>query len=737
MIRLLALLMAMASPAAAETARVFSGEHEGFTRLVIELPEIGDWAVGRTPMGYAFALDASSPPSYDLTRVWDRIPRTRLQGLRADPQTGVLQLTLACPCHVFPFEYRPGMVVLDIKDGPPPPGSSFETAFTGFSPAGTMADRQILPRILPLDPPRSLQGAYDWLAMTRPDGLIAASQNSAEPMAGGAMAGGAMAGGALSLQPLRDELLEQISRGAAVGVVDMVLPGPPPEVPDNDAATSWSQIRIGEMPGISIGDTRPPEGLTAEGGACIADEAVNLPAWGADRLPLDLLSEARSGLFGEFDRVEPDAVMQSIRLHLYLGFGAEAAQISTLLEGEGATENLRAYVSMARLIDGESDPSTPFVGMLGCDGPAALWAALALDRLPPGPQVNVAAIVRSFSALPPHLRRTLGPGLADRLLQRGDADLARIVRDAIQRSPDSTVAEVALLDAKAELQADRNEAARDFAQTSVSEGTDSADALIALVEAHFRDAEPLSPEIATALLAFQREAATGDEAAALQRALVLALALSDQTAAAFDLVEHAGVAEPDLWQVAQQRANDDDFLRQAVLPSGQQPPAVAPEVTLSVAMRLVDLGFPDAALEWLGPVSDEGPEQIRRVAARAELLRADARATLGLLGALDGPEDQVLRARALVQLGRIEPARQAYEAAGLPDEAARLLPWEADWPRLQAEGSDPWAVAAGIAAAPSRDETGPLARGNALVNESVAARAVLDALLSTVPTPSP
>jgi tetratricopeptide (TPR) repeat protein len=727
MIRLLSLLLLLALPATAETARVFSGEHEDFTRLVIDLPQAGDWTVGRTPMGYAFAANASSQTSYDLDRVWDRIPRTRLQALRADPETGALQLTLACPCHVFPFEYRPGMVVLDIKDGPPPPGSSFEAAFTGFPDTGRLADGQMLPTLRPPGQPPALQGRYDWLAVTRLDGPVAAGLTP--PLS--------LASGAVSLQPLRDELLEQISRGAAVGVVDMVLPGPPPDAPENSAATAWSQIRIGEMPGMSIVDPRQPEELTAEGGTCIADEAVNLPAWGVDRPPIELLSEARSGLYGEFDRVEPEAVMRSIRLHLYLGFGAEAAQIAELLDEGDRSEELRTYLSMARLVDGENDPSTPFLGMLGCDGAVALWAALALDRLPPGPQVNAAAIVRSFVALPPHLRRALGPGVADRLLQRGDADLARIVRDTIQRSPDSTVAEVALLDAKAELQADRNEAARDFAQASVDEGTDSPDPLIALVEAHFRDAEPLSPEIATALLAFQRETSSGAEAAKVQRALLLALALSDQTAAAFAMVEETGVQEPDLWQVAAKRASDDDFLREAVLSSGQAAPSVAPEVALSVASRLVDLGFPEAALAWLDPVSQSAPEEVRRVAAQAEFLLGDARATLDLLASLDSPEDQVVKAKALVQLGQIEPARQAFEAAGLPDEAARLLPWKADWPQVQAEGTGPWVGAAGVATVPAREETGPLARGNALVEESGAARAALDALLSAVPAPSP
>ncbi len=730
MIRFLALLLVMAFPAAAETARVFSGEHEGFTRLVVELPQSGAWTVGRTPMGYAFATNASSLTGYDLTRVWDRIPRTRLQALRADPETGVLQLTLACPCHVFPFEYRPDMVVLDIKDGPPPPGSSFETAFTGSVDPGLAeaAEAMPLPFSLPKPETAEVPGTYDWLERTKAEGPTTASASATLDMASGAM----------SLQPLRDELLEQISRGATVGVVDMVLPGPPPDAPEHIGDDlPWSQIRIGEMPGMTVGENRPPEGMTAEGGACIADETLNLPAWGLDRPALDLLSEARSGLYGEFDRVEADAVMQSIRLHLYLGFGAEALQIATLIESDAASEDVRTYVSMARLIDGESDPSTPFVGMLGCDGAAALWSALAQDRLPPGAQVNVEAIVRSFVALPSHLRRALGPGLAEKLLQRGDTDFARIVRDSIQRSPDSTVAEVALLDAKAELQADRNDTARDFAQASVAEGSQSVDALLALVEAHFRDAEPLSPEIASALVAFQREAATGQKAPALQRALVLALALSDQTPAAFAFVEEAGLEVPDLWQVAHQRANDDDFLRHAVLAPDQPPPPVKAEVALAVATRLVDLGFADAALAWLGPVGGNDPDPARRVAARAELLRGDARETLALLGALDAPEDQALRAKALVQLDRIEPARVAYEAAGLPDEAARLLPWEADWPRVQNEGTETWAVAAGVATMPPREETGPLARGTALVEESAAARAALDALLSTVPAPSP
>ena len=55
MIRLACLfLLSLALPALAETASIRSGEHDGFTRLVVELPSASGWTLGRTPMGYGF-----------------------------------------------------------------------------------------------------------------------------------------------------------------------------------------------------------------------------------------------------------------------------------------------------------------------------------------------------------------------------------------------------------------------------------------------------------------------------------------------------------------------------------------------------------------------------------------------------------------------------------------------------------------------------------------------------------
>lgn len=708
MIRFLALLLLICGPASAETARVISGEHADFTRLVVELPQATDWTLGRTAMGYAFATRTASQPAYDLSRVWDRIPRSRLQALRVDPETGVLQLALACRCHVFPFDYQPGMVVLDIRDGDPPPGSAFEAAFDP-TPVGQVATEE----------PAASTG-FDWVRLARAAGTGPRRDHAP-----------AFDAGSPSLDPLRDELLEQISRGAADGVIDMQLPGRPPKVAEAKADLPWAQVRIGEIPGVEVIDPKRPEkALRPDGGPCLPDERLAVGDWGGGRRPLDILAEARSGLYGEFDAVVPEAVLRAVRQHLYLGFGAEALQYAALLPDR--SEDLDILLSMARLIEGDADPSTPFAPMLGCDTAAAFWAALAHDRLPAGSEVNTDAIVRAFLALPPHLRLHLGDRLATRLLPR-DADAARMVRDAIERTPHVTEGAVALLDAKAELRGEHPETALPHAEAALSQGRSGPDALVALVEAHFQASEPLAPAVTEELMAFRAETGARPD---LDRAVVLALALSGQIDQALAL-ERPATVEADLWSVIARHARDDTLLRHAVLPEGATRPDVSDATGLAVATRLLALGFPDSARVWVGAIGPQDSADRKLVAAEAELARGDARQALSLLSGVSGPEADALRARARTQLGDLDGARQSLNAAGDTEAARRLAVWGRDWEDLEQGGSDAWARAAPYASAPVAADLGPLARGAALLEDSAAAREALAALLASVPPPAP
>lgn len=709
MIRLLWLFLFLAAPLQAETARVLSGEHADFTRLVIELPKAERWTLGRTGSGYAFAAISDEQPAYDLSSVWQRIPRSRLTTLDADPATGALSLGLGCDCHVFPFEYGAGIVVLDIKEGPAPPGSAFEAPFRPDAPTASAATAS--------------QG-YDWLADAKPRDV----RNAADlPLP--------LDTGTISLQPLRDELLEQIAKGAADGVVDMELPGKPQKVPVIEhAELPWSNIRIGEDAGVTV---TTPGALIEDrpiDTACARDELLDLSSWGEGQMPHDLLAGSRIGLYGEFDTPDEAEVLRSARQLLYLGFGVEAGQTVDLL-GPGATADaVPLYRSMARLVDGDSDPQTPFAQMLGCEGPAALWAALAHDRLPAGPSVNRDAILQGYQALPAHLRRHLGPGLAEKFLARDDADAARIIRDAMERAPEADLGRVALLDAKAGLHAGDADAAQAHAEAAVALDGDDAESLVALVEAHFRKLEPLSPEVAEALLGLRGETDATRLGPAVDRAVVLALALSDQTEAAFS-EQGAAAVQSDLWQVASARATDDDFLRQAVRPADAPRPDVAPEVAQTVADRLLALGFPDAALTWLGPVSPDDPPDLRLAAARAEFARGDARAAVDLLDQLEGAEAEALRAKAHLQLGDLAAAQEALAAAGDAEGAARADLWKGDWAGLDAATPETWRLAAEAAQPLASGDAGLLGRGSSSIEASLSSREAIESLLASVPSP--
>jgi hypothetical protein len=717
MIRLLALLLAVAGPAAAETAQVYSGEHGAFTRLVVELPSESDWTVGRTPSGYAFAVKQGVQPDYDVTGVWQRISRSRASALQVDPDTGALLLSLGCECHVFPFEYRRGAVVLDIKPGPPPAGSAFEAKFHQVVDLDSTVEASAN---------ETRSASYNWLSVPP----VSATRRPVDFTL-------PLATGEVSLEPLRDALLEQIARGAADGVVDMGLPNPAESSGDDVSdALPWSSIMLGEHPGVLVSD---PDSFVASArsvDSCPDEGLLDISEWGGEGSPIDLLATARSGLFGEFDVADPKAVLRSVQSHLFLGFGAEAAQFAGL-SGAGQDDDvLSLYRSMARIVDGETDPSTPFATMLECDGPEALWAALARDRLPAGQGLNRDAILRSYLGLPPHLRAHLGSSLAEKFLALDDPGAVRTIRDAMERTPHIDAVAVALLDAESNLHEGNPGAARSHAEEAITLEGNSVDGLVTLVEAHFRTLDPIGAEVAEALISGRRELGDTELAEEVDRAIVLALALSGQTEAAFESAEAAGKTHADLWRIVLERATDNNFLRHAVLPGGTQPPKVAPELGLKISRRLLALGFPDAGLSWLGTVVPTDDPDRRLTAAMALLDTGDAPRAVSLLAGLAGPEVAAVRAEALIAVGDLTAAREALAANGQTEAAARTSLWQEDWSALYPTAPEVWQIAAEVTR-PTEPEaaTGPLGRGAQAIEASATSRAAIEALLGSVASP--
>lgn len=663
MIRLLIVLLCCAGPAVAKPVRVTSGEHEGFTRVVLAFPNAADWQMGRTTDGYELRV-AGARPVYDLSAAFDLIARDRLAALFADPESGSLQFRVDCRCHALPFALRPDTVVIDLKDGPAPEGWSFEMALDGRAMAPLkerqVAQQPVLGPVAPWDWTDMALGGRWGGASVPPDAVPFAAPGKGEADAA-----------------LQAALVEGLFRAATQGLVDPVKKLPKPvagvtAVPDS--------VQIGISAGL---DARPASSaapdLSAEGLQCPGEERLAVQDWGDDRPIREQMADATASLSGEFDRTQPEALFRAVRFQLFLGFGAEARALMRAFGGVQPDGAL--WTSLSFLVDGQHDPEGPLQGLAGCDDPAALWATLA-DPALSLTDVNAKALLRSFSALPAHLRLQLGPALVERFTASGDLVTAQGLSDAILRLPVSDDDRRAvLMRARIALDAQDAEAAdRLLARLMADPGPLVADVMASQIDLAAMTGAPVTQASVTSIEAMLREA---DDAAApaLHRALALAQALSGDWAAAFGDESIDPSTRTDLWRLLAERGPDETVLAEGLALDEDLPRSLGIAVRRKVGERLLVLGFPEAAQIWVGT---DDP----LLAARAALSLGKPDEVMGLLGLADGEAARRLKAEALLQLDAAAAAR-AYADLGEEDQSQRAARLAKAWPEISDNGEDP------------------------------------------------
>lgn len=646
----LTLFLLLPRPVLAQVASVLSGEHDGFTRLVITLPIPGDWRLGRSDDGYVLDV-AGRQPGFDLGRVFDRITRNRLSAIWADPGDGRLNLGLACACHAIPFEYRPGVLVIDLRDGPPPAGSAFELGLDGTAMAPLVAASPMRPRARSGLPPQSPDAqAFNWLDL-RMQGQEGRSGMAALPLPGPAMPD-------RSLLALEADLLMDFSRAAAEGLIDPVtrLPAAVPAAGRPDAP--HGNLRLGDTLDARTALSAAPA-LAADGAACPDPGSLAIADWG-DTRPVSLqFAESLADLTGEFDHPDPEQVTRATRFLLHIGFGAEARALVAAFPTDHP--DLALWRSMGRIVDGNADPNGAFRGMAACDGPAALWAALADPALPPA-MIDRPALLRAFSALPPALRRHLGPPLAERFLNAEDTATATALQESILRLPGVPDPRSQVMAARLSGAMGLESQAADHLDTALAEsGPAQHHALTALVDLHLAEGRALDPGVAESLSAFLPQMEGTPDHPALLRAHVLALALSARFDEAFAALPAAPEATADLWRLLA-AGPDSAVLLHAI---GAESVQIPQETRSAIANRLVQLGFPDQARLWspLFILPSDPPDD--------PAMQSDA----GQAAAPAGTEPQAPETPdPLRSLASLLPSRPAPQAPGLAqgrDAAAR------------------------------------------------------------------
>jgi hypothetical protein len=736
--RLSVLIWLLLSPfALAQTVKVKSGDHSGFTRLVLELPKAVDWQLGRTAEGYALQLQDKSV-QFDVTTVFDDIQRNRLAAIWTDPVSGALRFGVACACHAIPFEFRPGIIVVDLRDGPPPKGSSFELALDGSGASDLTQKPPTRPRAKPkstaVDQTAAGQKSesYNWLASTPP--AAKHQTTDAHTMTVPSFVD------VTDLTPLKEALLRQLSQGAAQGIVQMQQPKlQQGEMVETVPLGPRANVRIGDVPGFLATTRRPPDQrLIKDGTDCISSDVLDLRDWATDQSIASQLAENRSNLVGEFDRPNPDGVTRAVKFLIYFGFGAEARQLLAEMPIDHRDASL--WNSMAKLVDGKSDIDGPFAEMQTCDTAAALWAVLAMPQLAKGQPLHAGAVVRAFSALPPHLRQYLGPALSAKFLAIGEIETSQSVGNAALRGAAETGASLAIMTATMEMaKGDHSAASADLQPTVADAGPATAEVLIALVDAKIAAGEPIGPDVALALAAFAHEQKGSPLEPALQRAEILALGSSGDFDQAFSLLPMAPTTEADLWKLLAKSGSDTATITHAVLPATAKLPPLTSAQRHEIASHLLALGLPDAALVWIGPFNDDLSTADKILAAKAQLSRNEPAVSLMWIEGIEDDDAAELKAQAFGALGQTAEAALAWAKAGNSEAEMRAQSWAQDWQAVSTRDASPWQAAAAIVAgdtpqAPS-PPPGPLAVGNALIAESASVRAALADLLATVSGP--
>lgn len=728
---LLILLLCLPLAAWSQTVTVRSGEHEGFTRLTLSMPYRVEWRATRTGAGVTLSFDGFRPV-FDLDAALERIPRTRVTGIRRGVEAGTLEIMLGCDCRISEFWHGDALLVLDFLD----------VATDSRPPASVEKQRAIPQRTLTPDSMPRIGASKATELMLRglemPDEIPATRAAAPDTVAP-----------APDLPKMRDELARKIGRAATQGLLEPSTlradeePSDPPPAPEGNQASFSQSDDKPDQPVV----TEPTANMnikaetgtdlellrnmgarlpTTNARSCLPDDRLNIGTWAEEGTFWSRIGAGRAHLTNEIDRVDPDAARDLARAYIYFGFGAEASQVLAMV-AQPTSDHL-LLDELATILEAGSIPDGAtgiLSGQTGCPSTVAMWSVLAQETLTDPGATDRHAILRSFNALPLHLRAHLGPILARRFVDAGDQGMVGDILNILDRGVQPPDSEANLVMAEAALaKGDEDGAAQGLMDVVQSNTRPSAEALIRLVETRSQSADGLSFELAQLAGAY----ATENRGTALQRDLewahVMALAASGAFAAAFEVLDRV---EDDLPSersdtrsavagLLADRADDITFLRRVIGGDAGQPQSLVPKSANAVAARLLELGFPGRARTFVAADADGSA----------------------------GRDRQLLRARAALAMGR--PRQAQVDLLGRTDadanslrESARALIAQQDATRAISDmpGADLTAQRAPATGTDAPEDVGTLAQSRALIDDANRVRQELNALLAANPAPAP
>lgn len=678
-------LIGMPHLALAQGLSVLTGEHVGFTRLVLLAPSAFDWTLSAEGRSRLVSLPANMGV-IDLSRAFERIPRTRLAGLRQVAEG--LELELACECSIRAWQDRPGLVILDIAEptalpvtgpdtgvvagpgitqpgsGDPEPGSGTAPAIDPARAAGLALARTVGPGPLaggrdastPAQPPDSMDPTLEealrrHLARAFSEGagqglLIASAPLAQQPV---------------SLVPAADPVPDTVPAltGAATDTTASVDGRTQAPVASPDL---FPNLRMSS----ALARREPdPEHRADSGGPECVQASLFDSLFTPDPAPFaDSVARIGRGLVGEFDIADAQAHADLAWVYLRHGLGAEARAVLNLIDPPPASAIL--LTGLADTLDNrETNSRQRLSDLIHCEGAVAVLAASAGSD---GSRLSAIAdaLARDFPRLPAGLRSAIGPGLARQLIDISHTEAARIVIDSLRRGAADSQADVAALEAM--LARSRDGPSRALAYLGSVSDTDVGALILRLRWMRDAGLEPDAELLnhAEALASAARATAEGQD---LMHEVSRAWAHAGLPGPAFAALDRLTTWLPTGQESAQQLATlrNAAWMQTATLPDDRafltailsrmdwRDPSLAPATRQALAGRLLHFGLTEQAIALL-PEPALPEERLTR--ARAELARGAAQRALDLVADLmtEDAEDIRHAALGLLMQGTVPPA---------------------------------------------------------------------------------
>jgi hypothetical protein len=710
--------------AVAEPVFVQSGEHVGFTRLVTRVAKEEAWSVEHTGRKVMLSLEGYSE-GFDTSRIFELIPRGRVQRVEATKST--ITVYLGCDCIVSAFDVTGGHVALDIispEQGPPP------SAKTSKSPHPRAMPSTVVKVNVPPEPKNN---------------MLSRDVSSAKELA--------------AMSDIQMRLSQELGRGITRGVLNPDHPPPPSRRPQIDTSTFEHELPTGlaldgaDRPAANIRITTSmdvpsrsdssQQTLSDQGLWCPPDDATDVASWGDTRAFDVQISEARLNLFGEFDRLNPDAAILLAKRYLYFGFGAEARQVLGL-DPNLETEQ-RLLTDLANIMDaGASKSDISIQSFADCTGNISLWAFLADDKNSSGETIEPNILLLALTKLPVHLRQHLAPIVSDRFLVRGDPVSAATALRSLERLPDPLLPAAKFAQANVGITTGQTtEGAKKLLDVATANVAQSPEALISLVDTRIDSGDAIDPETVSLVEAYAQELRDSELGPSLRRAHILALIKTQEFDRALREIEALGKknAADDVNEMREQftrklteTASDIVFLDATFQQVNEDLEPLNTDTKILLASRLLVLGFATSALDIVQTVPDRPRNQERQMlAARIALaLNQPFQALADLLEA-SGEAADILRADAKSMAGAHQEAHALYQNANQQDAAVRSGWLAQNWRELTPPDTPIFGQVTELAGSildPSAGQVGMLSRTTAILKESGDARQTIFDLLN-------